>query len=62
MWIFKWAIVNKMWLIHNYDWSLTSMDTKIGSPTFYTWGLKSVHNINTRFAIIPSNELCSTKK
>ena len=31
------------------------MDIKIGSPTFYTLSLKSIHNINTCFPIIASN-------
>ena len=43
MWIFEWAVV------------VTSMDRKIGSSTFYTWGLKSIHNIHTCFPIIASN-------
>ena len=30
-------------LLHGDDWTFTSMDTKIGSPTFYTWDLKSTH-------------------
>ena len=48
------------------------MDAKIGSPTFYTWGLKSIHesyNIHTFFPIIASSvkaqlynhQLCSLK-
>ena len=35
------------------------MDTKIGSPTFYTWGLKSIYysySFHTYFPIIASNE------
>ena len=35
-----WTIVNKFYLIHDDDWTFTNMDTKIGSPTLYTWGLK----------------------
>ena len=35
------------------------MNTKIGSPTFYTWGYKFIqlsYNIHTYFAIIASNK------
>ena len=41
------------------DWTFTSMDTNICSPTFYTWGLKSIHwsyTIHTCFRIVASNE------
>ena len=34
------------------------MDVKIGSPIFYTWGLKPIHqsySIHTCFPIIASN-------
>ena len=34
--IFEWAIVNRFPLIHDDDWTFNSMDTKIGSQTFYT--------------------------
>ena len=60
MWIFESAIVNKLKLIHIDDWTFTSMDAKIGSPTFYTWGLKSInwsYNIHTCFPIIASNAI-----
>ena len=30
------VIVNRFELIHDDDWTFTSMDTKICSPTFYT--------------------------
>ena len=43
IWILESDIVNRFWLIHDEDWTFTSMDTKIGSPTFHTWGLKSIH-------------------
>ena len=26
--------------MHNDNWTFTTMDTKIGSPTFYTFGLR----------------------
>ena len=45
-------------MIHDDDWTFTSMDTKIDSRTFYTWGLKSIHwsyIIHTCFPIIASN-------
>ena len=29
--------------MHDDDRAFTSMDAKIGSPTFHTWGLKSIH-------------------
>ena len=28
--------------MHDDDWTFISMDTKIGCPTFHTWGLKSI--------------------
>ena len=28
--------------MHDGDWAFTSMDAKIGGPTFHTWGLKSI--------------------
>ena len=34
---FKWVIVNRFLLIHD-DWTFTSMDTKICSPTNKFWG------------------------
>ena len=34
--IFVWAIVNITYLMHDDDLTFTSMDTKIGSPTFHT--------------------------
>ena len=34
MWIFQLAIVNRFLLIHDDYWIFTSMDTKIGSPTW----------------------------
>ena len=43
IWIFEWAIVNRFQLIYDDDWSSTSMDTRIGSPTFYTWVFKSIY-------------------
>ena len=42
-WIFEWAIVNRSWMIHDDDWTFTSMETKFGRSIFYTWGLKSIH-------------------
>ena len=33
---FKWAIENRFELIHDNDWTFTRMDTKLGSPIFYT--------------------------
>ena len=36
------AIVNRIELMHDDDWAFTSMDAKNGSPTFHTWGLKSI--------------------
>ena len=44
--------------MHDDIWTLTNMATKIGSSTFYTWGLKSIHwsyIIHTCFPIIASN-------
>ena len=35
------------------------MDTKIGSPTFHTWGLKSIqqpYNIHTYLSVTASNK------
>ena len=40
---FEWDIVNRFWLIHDDDWTLTKTDAKIDSPIFHTWGLKSIH-------------------
>ena len=42
-------------LIHEDDWTFTGMDTKNDSPTFYCWGLKSIHNMHTSFTILASN-------
>ena len=28
--------------MYDDEWTFTNMDTKIGSPTFHTWGLKSI--------------------
>ena len=45
-------------MIPDEDWTFTSMDTKIGSPTFHTCGLKSIqwpHNIHTYLSVIASN-------
>ena len=45
-------------MIHDDNWTFTSMDTEIGCPIFYTWDLKSFHysyNIHTYFPIIASN-------
>ena len=42
IWIEEWAIVKRVYLMHNDEWTFTSMDTKIGSPIFHTWGLKSL--------------------
>ena len=59
LWIFEWAIVNKLnKLIHDDDKTF-AMDTKIDSSTVYTWDSKSLHlsyNIHTCFPIIASNE------
>ena len=47
-------------MIHDDDWTFTNMDTKIGSPRFYTGGLKSIHwsyNIDTYFVIITGNAI-----
>ena len=44
--------------MHDDDWTFTSMDAKIGSPTFHTWGLKSIrcsYNIHTHLSVISSN-------
>ena len=44
--------------MHDNDWTFTSMDTKLGIPTFYTWGLKSIYlsyNIHTCFPIIANS-------
>ena len=49
----------KQILINDEDWAFTSMDTKIGTPTFHTWGLKSIkypHSIHTYLSVIASNE------
>ena len=42
----------KFYLIHVDYWTFTSIDTIFGSPTFYTWGLKSTHltHSNTTFS------------
>ena len=58
MWLYEWAIVNKFEFIHDDDWTFTSMNTEIGSQTFYSWGLKSIllsYNIHTCFPTIASN-------
>ena len=55
----EWAIAN---FLMDSQWWLSLyyiVGTKIGSPTFYTWGLKSIyqsHNIHSCFPIIDSNE------
>ena len=44
--------------MHDDVCAFTSWVTKIGSPTFYSWGLKSTHqayNIQTFFRMIVSN-------
>ena len=46
--------------MHDDEWTFTSMGTKIGSPTFHTWGLKSIqqtYNVHTYLSKIASNEL-----
>ena len=46
-------------MIYDDVWTFTSMDTIIGSSTFYIWGLKFIHqsyNIHTCFPIIAGNE------
>ena len=46
-------------MIYDEDWTFTSMDAKIGSPTFHTWGLKSIqwpYNIHTYLSVIASND------
>ena len=58
MQIFEWVIVDRFYLIHDDDWTFTNMDTKIGSPTFYSWCLIFIHysySIHTCFPIITSN-------
>ena len=45
--------------MHDDDWTFTSMDAKIGSPTFHTWLLKSIqcsYNIHTYLSVIASND------
>ena len=47
----KWILIDLIW---------TSIDVKIGSPTFHTWGLRSNHqnyNIHTHFPIIARLEM-----
>ena len=46
--------------MYDDEWTFTSMDTKIDSPTFHTWGLKSIqytYNVDTYLSMIASNEL-----
>ena len=45
--------------MHDDDWTFTSMDAKIVSPKFHTWGLKYIqysYNIHTYLSVIASNE------
>ena len=47
--------------MHDDDWTFTSMDAKIGSPTCHTSGLKSIqwsYNIHTYLSVIASNDPC----
>ena len=44
--------------MHDDDWAFTSMDAKIGSQIFHTWGLKSIqwsYNIHIYLSVIASN-------
>ena len=33
---YEWAIVNRLQLLHDDDWTFTSMNSKADSPTFYS--------------------------